>query len=364
MRVLLKSTKGISALSLFILLFVSGIVGAVFSYLWTVGYYVDIGFRVPQGITTITITNVTFPSEDANYFNVTVLNPTYSEGDASITSIAMISATNDVRLPKFVEPSIPYPLRKGEDITFKCNLNWGEYAGQNLTVAIFVEEGSGGIKSYETKFAKMEITEFAYNTTVTITQFNITVRNWSNFALDISEIRLGIDKIPSDYILVEGQNMTFPINVPENESRVLICNWPLWDAEANSGYLGVINIITVETLQGYNDIHTETFSNPVLLTLSNVTYPQANATRFILSNDPQSPHHVNLSNITISIGNETFKGITCNATGYVLENGFNVTILCEDERLNWDNWRGEQIVIRVYTSQGFLAKIEEFIPSE
>lgn len=364
MHAMLRGTKGISRLSLLILLLASGTIGAVLSYLWTVGYYVEMGFKVPEGVTTITIMNVTFPREDSNYFNVTVLNPTYSEADASITSIALITPTNDMKVVESVEPSTPYPLGRGETRTFKCNRNWGEYAGQNVTVAVFVKDGSGATKSYRTELVKLEVADVAYNTTITISQFNITIRNPSKIPLDVDEIRLGTKEIPSANIFVNDQSITFPYGIPENESKVFTCHFPLWDAEANSGYLGTQNNVVVETVQGYRTSRTIVFSAPVFLTLSNVTYPQQNATQFILRNDPKSPHHVNLSHVTITVGNEPFTVNANVTTGYMLEKGFNVTILCEDEHLNWDTWKGEKITIKVYTKQGFLAIKEETLPSE
>lgn len=368
MKVKLNNRSAISTLPLVILLLVSGLFGAVLSYLWTVGYYVDIGTRIPEGVTTITIMNATFQREDCTYFNVTVLHPTYSAADANITSIALLTSTNDMKVPWKILPPPPYPLERGEDVTFQCNLDWGEYAGQMITVAIFVEDGSGGTSSYQTEFAKVEITEIRYNTTNTINQFNISIRNRSNIPLDLESIHLGEERIPSENISVNSQNTTFPYKILENKSQVFSCYFPLWDAENNTGYLGNSSDITITTTQGYSDIFSVDFSDPVMLFLSNVTNPQSNQTQFILGNVPLSPHHVNLGNITITVSNdtfaETFTVAETNATDFLLEKGANITILCEDERINWDAWKGKMITIKVYTSQGFIAKREEVIPSE
>ena len=363
MNSFLKDSKAISTIALLILLVASGTIGAILSYLWTAGYYFDLGIRVPEGVTTITIMNATFLPEDSTYFNVTVLHPTYSDADASITGVAIITDTNVVTMAGAVEPPTPYPLRKGEDVTFICNLNWGEYAGQSITVAVFVKDGSGATKSYLTESVKLEIMELTYYTTITFNEFNVTIENPSNIALNVSQIRLGVNTIPSQNITINGQNITFPYTMAQNESKIFTCQFSLWNPETASGYLGMTHDITIETVQGYKAVHTESFSNPVILSLSNVTYPQLNSTEFILKNDLQSPHHVNLGNITISVGNQTFTVNTNVTTGYNLEKGNNVTILCEDENLNWDNWRDEVITIRVYTLQGFLAKTEETVPS-
>ncbi len=365
MGFLLRNSKAVSSIPLLILLIAAGTIGAVLSYMWTAGYYFNLEIRIPEGVTTITIMNVTFLREDSTHFNVTILHPTYSDADASVAGIAIIADdTSEIKMVSSIEPPIPYPLRKGAEVTFKCNLNWGEYAGQNITVAVFVKEGSGATKSYLTEQVKLEIIELSYYTTVTFNQFNVTVRNPSNINLDVNKIRLGVNTIPPQNITIDGQNATFPCTIAENESKVFTCQFPLWNPETNSGYLGTTSDITIETVQGYKAVHTENFSDPVILALSNVTYPHLNSTEFILRSDQTSPHHVNLGNITISVGTQTFTVNTNITEGYMLEKGENITILCEDENLNWDNWRGQQLTIRVHTLQGFQAKIEETIPSE
>ncbi|MCW3981546.1 MAG: hypothetical protein NWE81_00290, partial [Candidatus Bathyarchaeota archaeon] len=206
----LRSTRGISTITLIVLLFVSGTVGAVLSYLWTVGYYVIIETRLPEGVTTLAIMNVTFPEKNSTFFDLTVLNPTTSRAEATITKIFLVTVNNEIRAPDSISPAVPYPLESGEDATFTCTLNWGEYAGQNLTVAVFLEEGSGATHSYTTRFVRLEITELTYDTTVTISKFNMTMRNRSAIPLDIVRIRLGIDLITPNNLSFDGQNVTFP----------------------------------------------------------------------------------------------------------------------------------------------------------
>lgn len=359
-----RNTRGISTIALMIIILASGIVGAVLSYLWTVGYYVEIGVRVPENITTVTITNMTFQVENSTYFYVTVLNPTYSKTDAEITRIALVGTALGVRTVNSTEPSLPYPLGKGDDVTFKCKLNWGELAGQEVEVAIFITDGSGATDSLQTEFAKLEITDLAYNTSTTIRQFNMTIKNRSTIALDVSRVLFGTDAVPQNMIQADGQNITFPYRIPQNESRALVCNWTLWSSETNTGALGTTKTIKIETLQGYHATLLKAFSGPVLLSLSNVTFSLTNTTQFTLTNSAQSPHGVNLSQVIVTVGSQTYTiaaGNT-NATGYFLSRDSNITINCEDPQLNWDTWQGQEITIRVYTTQGFLAKKVETIP--
>lgn len=361
---MLRSTRGISTISLIILLLASGIVGAVLSYLWTAGYYVELGLHVPENTTTIAITNMTFLAEDSAYFRVTVMNPTYSEGDAEITGIALVGTEVGFAVVNDTDPSLPYSLKRGESMTFRCDINWGDFAGEEVNVAVFIRDGSGAASSYQTEFVKLEITNLAYDSSVTIEQFNMTIRNRSDIPLDVSKVVMGVEEIPQNEILVDDQSITFPYRIPQDESRVLVCNWKLWDSETGIGALGTTTKITAETLQGYQAVHWGAFSDPVSLALSNVTFPTTNTTQFTLRNYPQSPHGVNLSQVTVTVGTQTYTvaAENMNATGFFLPKDSNVTILCEDSSFNWETWKDQTITIRVYTTQGFLAKKEEIVP--
>jgi hypothetical protein len=308
--------------------------------------------------------NVTFYRENCTYFDVTLMNPSYSKTDAEIEGIVLLSDANADDVSS-TEPSIPYPLGKGESKTIRCNFNWGAYAGQNLTVAVLIKDGSGGTMSYQTESVKLEILDVAYNTSVSINQISITVRNPSRIPLDVSRVLVGTEEIPQNKIVVNSQNITFPYAFPQNDTRVFVCNYKLWDSETSIGVLGTTKGVILETLQGYEASLSEAFSDPVIMTLSSITFPSSNTTQFILKSDPHSPHSVDISKITVTVGNQTYtvaSGNT-NATDYVLEKDTNVTIICADSNFNWDNWKGQVITIRVYTTQGFVAKKEETIPS-
>ncbi len=359
-----RSTRGISTISLLILLLASGIVGAVLSYLWTAGYYVELGLHVPENTASVAITNMTFVAENSAYFRVTVMNPTYSQGDAEITGIALVGTGIGFAAVNDTDPSIPYSLKRGESMTFRCDINWGDFAGEEVNVTVFIRDGSGAASSYQTEFVKLEITDLAYNSSVTIERFNMTLRNRSDIPLDVSRLIMGVDEIPQSEILVDDQSITFPYRIPQNESRILVCNWKLWDSETGLGTLGTTAKITAETSQGYRAVLWEAFSNPVSLALSNVTFPTTNTTQFTLRNYPQSPHGVNLSQVTVTVGNQTYKvtAENTNATGFFLPKDSNITILCEDSSFNWTTWKDQTITIRVYTTQGFLVKKDEVVP--
>jgi len=85
-----QNIKAISKLSLIILLLISFVIGAFLSYLWVMGYVTELGIRVPEK-TTVAITNVSFTPQNTSFFNVTLLNPSYSPSEANIIGIVPLT---------------------------------------------------------------------------------------------------------------------------------------------------------------------------------------------------------------------------------------------------------------------------------
>jgi len=371
-----RSKKGISTLSLIILLLVSGIIGAILSYLWTVGYYIEIGHTIPEGVTTITITNVTFPIENSTYFDVAVLNPSYSNAAAKITSIALVTTTdgneaiNRVQANS-IKPSVPYTLEKGETITFRCNQKWGEFAGQIIRVVVFLQNDSGATFPHETGNVKLIFIKTEIDTKVTIECFNVTVRNSvdSLIALNVSEILFDSIAIPSQNITVKDENASLPQQLQPNQTKTFTCNWNI------KGVLGVISsshTIAVKTLQGYSAMKTETLPAIVSLDISDVSFtalPDTSGLNVTISNHPGSPHFINVSRVTVKNGTQVFDNVTVTgvlhnstvggALPVMLVPGGNLTLQC---MWNWESFKGRAVTITVYTTQGYSIFIYKTFP--
>ena len=363
-----RGTKGIATLSLIILLLASGIIGAVLSYLWTEGYYLNKGFKIPEDTTTVTITNVTFTIEDCTYFDVTVLNPSYSKTDANITSIAIVAYTDDVEtnynVPQgLVEPSLPHSLMKGGDVTFRCNLTWGEFAGQIIRVVVFLHDDSGATFPYKTSKVKLEIVEAELNTTVTIEHFNLTIKNSaeSSIPLDITKILFDLNPIPPQNITIKDENATLPQQLQKGQNKTFICNWNLW----RKGSLGFPHTITVKTLQGYSAIYkTESLPSSVSLNITDVAFNASDTSRFnvTIHSLSSSPHYVNISRVTITNGTQIFENVTIMGDIPLgLMPSENTTLQC---LWNWEAFKGQKVKITVYTTQGFYTYEFKTFPTE
>lgn len=357
MCAMLRNTKGISRLSLLILLLASGTVGVVLSYLWTVGYYVETGFKVPEGVTTITITNVTFPIGNSAYFDVTILNPSYSKADANITGIAIVAATNDIELTESIEPSLPYPLRKSEAITFRCKRNWGEFAGQTIRIVVFLQDGSGATSSYETSKVELEIVALDIDTTVTIERFNVTIRNSAESvtSLDVTEILFDSTSIQD--IIIQDENATLPLQLQPGELKTFTCNWNLWKKNA----LGSSHSITAKTLQGYSAAYTTESLPSISLDITDIAFelPDTGVFNLTVTNLSQPPQFVNISRVTITNGTQTFENITIiNDAMRELMPGNSTTLRCS---WNWEPFIDQEIKMTVHTTQGFYIEKDTFI---
>lgn len=363
MYAIMKNRRGISRIILLILLVVSGIVGAVLSYMWTVGYYVDKEFRVPQDVTTITITNVTFPLRNSTYFDVTILNPSFSKTGANITGIAMIVTEDNlatiIDIPAAsIEPSIPYNLGKSKVVTFRCSKNWGEFAGQTIRVAVFIQEESGATSPYKTTRVKLEIIKTEFDTTVTIEGFNLTIRNSaeSSIALNITEILFDSDSIPFQNITVQNENATLPQHLQPGQNRTFICAWNLW----RKGALGIVessHTITSKTSQGYSATKTISLPPVVSFNITSVALNTSDTSGFnvTVSSLSPSPHYVNISRVTITNGTQVFENVTIiGEMPRALMPGENVTL---QFLWKWEAFRDRNLKIMIYTTQGFSTYI-------
>lgn len=138
---LLQSTDGVSKLIFIISLLVALIVGATLSYVWTMGYYASEEYKLPEK-TTLSIEAVEFSAQDTTFFDIVILNPSYSPSSVNVTQIAI--STDGVVLQNVEAlPSLPYPLNTGSSQTFKGFWNWANHTGQIIKIVVFVADGSG-----------------------------------------------------------------------------------------------------------------------------------------------------------------------------------------------------------------------------
>ena len=254
---LLHDVKGVSKLILIILLLLSFVVGALLSYVWTMGFYAPQEFNLPKG-SSVSIEGVSFSPQDASYFNVTVLNPSYSKSTVKLTKITALTPDNnklhDVTIS---DPPLPYTLERGQSVTLKCNWNWASYTGITLPYAstsvhvlVDIEDGSGATFTVKEPLVSFSISEVTFNSTIAYTHFNITVVNQqaSETYVNITSISVNVTGITADMI-----NRTLPYGLaPGDEPATFKVAWNWFDYRNQTVTIGV------RTLQGYVDYRTVT----------------------------------------------------------------------------------------------------------
>lgn len=354
---LTRNMKAISKLLLILLLLTVLIIGAILSYLWVVGYYITLGIRVPEE-TTISITGVTFNSQDTSYFNVTLLNPSYSPTDANITQIA--ASPKDGFLynvpPNETHPQLPYKLPKAKEKTFKCIWNWANYTGKTVKIIVSIADGSGWTFEAETPLVDLRITDVGFDPAISVTRFNLTIRNYdvSVTYLNVTRITVNMEKqTVREWTVENGTEVDphLPYTLSKNSSETFVCPWN-W---AEHGDKNVT--ITVYTLQGFTAQYSQVTPAPIILEITDVAFDPLNTTRFnvTVKNSEFSTMNANITEITVTVD-----GISGNITDVVPSLQAGITLSPEANQTltcfwNWSVYSGKNATIVVQTQEGYSA---------
>jgi len=351
---LIHEVKGVSKLILILLLLVSFVIGAILSYIWTMGYYAPQEFHLPNQAN-VTIEKVEFYSENATFFNVTLLNPSYSPSNVRIEQILMSPGEDMILNATDTVPSLPHELAPGSSQTFKAFLNWGNYTGKTVNVMAFVTDGSGATFQKRTPSMNFTVASIDFNSGVSVAHFNITVQSMG------SPTRVHITKI-----FVNGEdvsNVTSPALIPYTlnpNGTVTFAVWRNWIDLQDKDVT-----VTVQTSQGYTAYKTRRAPPPVVLSIIGVTFPNATIStshfNITILNTMVSPTDVDISEVTVSIGGNVTK--IQNWTAYPspkLQRNVPVIIVCV---WDWISYRGQVATISVFTVQGFkVASLPTTIP--
>ncbi len=246
---LILGLRGISKLILIIILLFSFIVGATLSYIWTMGYYAPSEFQLPKKAN-VTIENVAFSAQDTTFFNVTILNPSYSKSEAEVNQI--VALTNDGIEHEVETQELPYSLAIGNSHKFRGIWNWANYTGQAIRVIAFITEGSGSnIQTKIPSYVKLTV-EAYFNSSISIQHFNVTIQNAeaSTTYVNITELTINGETIPTENITVGSESTSFPYSLNTSESILFTCSWN-WTAYQDESVT-----VAVKTLQGYMAKHT------------------------------------------------------------------------------------------------------------
>jgi len=350
---LARNPKGISRLATMLLLIVFFLLGAVFSYIWTMGFYAPNEFKLPSQ-TSVTIEDVKFFAEDATFFNVTVLNPSYSRSDAMVDRIQVSTSDGKVHSVASTLPELRLSLAPGTLQTIKSFWNWGNYTGQTVDVFVLIVGGSGPAVEARTPFMNLAVTNVIFEPSVTSTSFNITV------ASALSPVSVDIDEIVVNGAGVANVTPTLPYQLNPNAS-VSFTLYRDWTDLQNKTVS-----VTVRTKQGYVAYKSVT-SPRVILNVSDIVFFNTTATSFYfnltIQNSAESAARVDINKITVFVEGQNITigdGDVVPALPQTLEPNSAVQLTCT---WDWSPFKGKNATITVDTVQGFKASKEATVQS-
>ncbi len=360
-----RNACGTSKVILVLLLFMSFIIGALLSYIYTMGYYAPSEFRLPEE-PTITIQSVEFSKQDTLFFNVTVLNPSYSPSDVNITRIeARTTDDNKIHTINDVMPTLPFMLGKGHYQTFRATWHWANYTGIKLPytdtqveIRVFIQDGRGEILELKRPLTRLVITSVEFNPSVSVNHFNLTVQN-----LQLSETYVNITAFSIEGQAVPQDRVTpsLPYTLNPGDSPVQFQCFYDWH-----GFMNQSATVKVDTLQGYISQQTFLLPQPVILNIPQIVFnATVNTAHFniTVSNAANSSTYVDISKIEVATGTEAPVEISqwTPDPSSRLEKNASILILCP---WDWSSFGGQSLTVKVtvYTSQGFAVSKEAQIP--
>jgi len=325
--------------------------GALLSYIWVVGYYVSLELKAPKK-PAISIYDFTVSVEDPTFFNISILNPSFSPNRVEILGIHVLTGDNIVHKITSTDPKISsegYTLDIGASETFRCSWNWTKYTGQSITIIVLVKDGSGGALNIKLPLIEIKITSLEFNPEEG-SQFNVTIENSnrSDDGIDLVNIKITDDNISYN---VETYP-SLPIRLNPSNSTTLTCKWNWFDHQNKTITL------TVETLQGF--IAEKIYKIPLyaILIIENVEFNPSDTSHINVTivNPEKSLTQLNITDIRLILENGTTIMLmeTEPKLPYIIGVNRRVTFTCE---WNWSIYRGKEVTITVNTKQGYKTKI-------
>jgi len=340
--------RSVSFLELIMLLLGAMVFGALLSYLMVMVRY----YNMPENTTMLVVKDVVFPIYNANYFNVTILNPSNSISDVNITAILLrVKGENTVYQINDTDPSLPFELKIGVEQNFKCKSNWSILAGKTVEVEPVAENTLTTKYTLPVPSIRLKIsTNFERQVQESIEYFDVTIENLQPtplINLTITDIHLQL------YASVFRLNSSppLPFVLEPNQAKTFRCefNW--------EGLLGLNVTIIVKTAEGYESTYEAINLPGASPYIADVNFNYDDVSRFNLTiiNSERSTSTVYITkiNLTLSSGEEEAIKTTwpLNVSPLPVPPNKSATLVC---LWNWSFRREELVTVKVYTKQGFV----------
>jgi hypothetical protein len=290
-------------------------------------------------------------------FTVTVLNPTYSPTEAKIAEILVATEDNRVHKILGINPQLPAILDKGQEETFNCAWNWGDYTNEILKIIVIVEDGSGAVYEAETASAALEVTSAVF-TTADTQHFNVTIRNPEASTFDFNVTKITVTMENKTEFNVRQITPSIPKLLGVNTYNTFKCTWD-W-----TYYRGMNATVTVYTSQGYAFHRTDTTPKQAQLTITDARFATSDTNSFNITvkNSENSIAVANLTKVEVLLSDGTTQEVSVQSPPelpYDLPIGDTVTLKC---LFDWSEKRTETIAITVKTPEGYLGYLLKTLP--
>ena len=341
---LAQNLKGISKLAFLLLMVIFFLLGGIFSYIYTMGFYAPGEFNVPSH--SLAIEDVHFSPENAFVFNVTVLNPSYSASNAIIDRIKVSTSDGRLHSINYTLPELPLPLSPGKSQTIRNSWDWGNYTGQTLEVYVLTVGSSGATVKAKAAFMNFSVTDVNLDPSLSVNNFNITVQNaGSSTPVNITKILVNGTAVSTVPNLTPPYTLTNATDAPPVQFT-LMKNWTDLQGKTVS--------IEVQTSQGYRAFKNVNAPPPTVLRVTDVDFNVNYTDRFnvTVQNTESSPRKfVDISEIKLLT--ETVTIVPNASLPQKLQWNSSITLTCF---WNWSSYEGKNVTIVVLTLQGFTMR--------
>jgi hypothetical protein len=287
------------------------------------------------------------PTVSVEYFNLTATNSPNSVANLTVSEVTLFSESVNVT------PALPYVLQPNQTQVFKCERNWEDQIGLNVTISMSTLEGYVAVcitTPLPVVILSMDEPKFDYADTK---HFSVTVHNsadatavatLSSVNLTAANETISLNTSPPFNIL--------PITVPPNQSLAVQCAWD-WSAQRNETI--TVNVFTKEGFTVPN--RTAITPAAVVWNITDVTFDLRDTAHFMVNvtNMPCSLDAINITQILLD-GNET----VLDQPFAVLANGTQAMFNCT---FDWASLRGVNASITVITADGSSISTTVAIPS-
>lgn len=345
----ISNKKAVSTLTLIILMLCAAVLGGIISYMSVIANF----YLEPENTVGLVITEVNFPVDHADYFDITIMNPSHSPSGTNIAEIYFTSDGKRKNVTNTDLGELPIFLERGNSKTIRCFEKWGQFAGKTITVHVSATDASGAVRSVKTEYVKLEM-EVEFDAAVSCKQFNLTIRNYPQSAINLTLTKVYINwEIPENIVLLPNcENATFPMSLPLNRSVSFQCFYD-WESFVNP-------LVHVETLEGYYIEKRANATASILLLTTDVAFNETSSNEISVAilNSAESSTPVDITNIALAYDNKTdfINGSLVNPPlPYRLEKNKTVTFNCI---WNWSNqsYRDINTTITAHTKQGFVSQ--------